>query len=850
MAKVELSMTRGADVGGFSHSAFLAKGGFAMPHAPRSCRALVVGLALAFSCLPAWGEPAVLTVGTEKAPDAQYTSIQAAIDAAPDGATVRVGPGAFEGPVKITRPVTLEGAGWERTAVVGRMPQPAEMMRAMQEVQERARRLPTRAARDALALEYAGRFRNPAIEVSGGDARGGGVTIRGLKVTSDLPNPPARPEGLYGGQVLVLVTSGRVQIADCAVVGSPGMGVLVTGDADVRIEKCLVAAVWDRGIAVTPRREAPADAKPARLTVTDCDVRNCYYAGVTIGARQEATVERCRVSGAAWHGVRYDDASPTIRNNRIVANARCGIYASGKTAATVTGNLFAANEMGGMACFFENRDTVVGNTFVRNAREGLTAVGDARPAVERNAFAGNPTAILCSKTTGNSPAATNVGEPVLRHNLFWENPLALARYNESKPAEMPLADETASVRADPAFADPAAGDFSLKPDSPARKQNLGAADPLPAASPWPLTAEERAIIPDGTPRDFQQGKRAPDAPAVANDLPVNRVSYVDAFTDLYDVLGREYPCFELKRINWKKVGQELLPRAKDVKSDAEFGLLVMELVARLEDSHAVVAGGSAKLPTPPFAQWDPGFACLIDDRGRPVVYYADPDGPAAKAGVRPGLAVVSLNGKPADDAMNDRMKELSRYVGYSSDRYLRYHAAQFLPRQMERGAIVKLETEDAGGKRRTFELPAALGVRYLPRLPVPIPGVKDSGDVSWTKLDGGNVGYIYVRRIGDTLTEQLDRAVADLKDVKGVILDVRGNSGGGFDAERSFRNFSPDDPAEPNRPRYAGPIAVLIDARCISAGEGWASWFVAKKRAKLFGETTAGASSRKLTYHL
>ena len=45
-------------------------------------------------------------------------------------------------------------------------------------------------------------------------------------------------------------------------------------------------------------------------------------------------------------------------------------------------------------------------------------------------------------------------------------------------------------------------------------------------------------------------------------------------------------------------------------------------------------------------------------------------------------------------------------------------------------------------------------------------------------------------------------------------------------------------------------MALVIDARCISAGEGWASWFIAKRRARVFGETTAGASSRKRTYTL
>ena len=43
---------------------------------------------------------------------------------------------------------------------------------------------------------------------------------------------------------------------------------------------------------------------------------------------------------------------------------------------------------------------------------------------------------------------------------------------------------------------------------------------------------------------------------------------------------------------------------------------------------------------------------------------------------------------------------------------------------------------------------------------------------------------------------------------------------------------------------------MLIDERCISAGEGWTSWFVARKRARLFGTATAGASARKETYTL
>lgn len=326
-------------------------------------------------------------------------------------------------------------------------------------------------------------------------------------------------------------------------------------------------------------------------------------------------------------------------------------------------------------------------------------------------------------------------------------------------------------------------------------------------------------------------------------------NYAAAFQDLYDHLARVYPAFEIKGIDWNKAGQELLPKAKDVKSDDEFGLLCMQLVARLEDSHATLLPAKALLPTIDFPRFDPGFACVIDDRDRPVVYTIDRGSPAQTAGVKLGMAIVSVNGKPAADALAACMRQLATYSGYSSDRVLRYDAARMFVRQMRSGADVRLVAEDVDGKQHGFDLKATLGVRYLPRLPVPIGGIDDSADVSWKMLDG-DIGYIYVRRIRGQLIESLDRAVSELAEARGLIVDVRGNTGGGFDAQRALRNFDTNDGQEPHRPRFAGPIALLIDERTISAGEGWASWFIANKRARVFGTATAGASSRKAEYTL
>jgi C-terminal processing protease CtpA/Prc len=171
-------------------------------------------------------------------------------------------------------------------------------------------------------------------------------------------------------------------------------------------------------------------------------------------------------------------------------------------------------------------------------------------------------------------------------------------------------------------------------------------------------------------------------------------------------------------------------------------------------------------------------------------------------------------------------------------------------RQEDRAANTILTMKDTQGRAIQFSLPATCGVRYLPRLPVPISGINDSGSVCWKMLDD-QIGYIYVRRIRSDLIPLLDRAVSQLQNARGLVIDVRGNSGGGFDGRRAHLNFALDrDGEEPDRPRFKGPIALLIDARCISAGEGWASWFVANDRARVFGEATAGASGRKIVYTL
>ncbi|MEN6575120.1 MAG: M56 family metallopeptidase [Phycisphaerales bacterium] len=413
----------------------------------------------------------IVAEDSEKKPPSSPTSIQQRIDAAVPGDTIRLEPGTYHERLSIDKPLTLEGAGWDKTTVM--------MESQVPESKEQSA--------DLAALSV--------LNVVGAKD----VTIRGVKFTS----PGRRVEGRSLPMAIVTFSRSEVRLSDCAVIGGPGDGVHIIDQSNAAFQRCLVAAVWGTGIRVGSGK----DVSEARIE--DSDIRNCHYAGIRIARDSKAAIERCRVSGAAWHGIRYDDASPLISGNLIFGSARFGIYASGRTAATVTGNLFYANEMGGMSCWFQDKDLIEGNTFANNKGPGLAILGASKPSVRSNIFDANPAGVSIGDIGDDSPFAKSDGSASLENNLFWANERAIQRTSGAGAAEAVALDEKAGVSLDPGFAAPQARDFSLKADSPARQKGVGVADLIPFASPWSLQPEELAIIPQGDTRDYQQWRDPP-----------------------------------------------------------------------------------------------------------------------------------------------------------------------------------------------------------------------------------------------------------------------------------------------------------------------------------------------------
>ena len=441
--------------------------------------ALIVAVAIR-SNVPARGEPPVIRVSADGKGD--YGKIQDAVDSAPEGAVVRIGNGTWTEAVTITKPLTLEGAGWEVSRIVSEKQASPELVEGLQRISRELDAETLAKLHQAFLKVYGS---SPVLIVKNTKQ----VVIRNIS----FRGPRAVRKGRPTSAAAIDILDASVEIENCAVVESPDIGLAVKGDSHLKVKKCLVANASGTGVKV-------AVSENGSFEIVDSDIRNNQYSGLSIKSPSESiSVKRCRVHGTGWHGIRYDGCSPTIESNVFYNTAVSGIYASGRTSAVVKNNLFYRS---GISCWFQNADTIESNTFIgdRNAEEkcgitqGLQVLGASQPTIRRNIFVSCNNAVSLADIGSKSPFSKSTGETKLIENVFWKNTRNLALTNVGAQAERELPLPKGNDEQRPMFIDAEKRNFELDEESPLVNASIGARHLISLESSWPLQSEEDRSI--------------------------------------------------------------------------------------------------------------------------------------------------------------------------------------------------------------------------------------------------------------------------------------------------------------------------------------------------------------------
>ncbi|HEX5505780.1 MAG TPA: S41 family peptidase [Thermomicrobiales bacterium] len=304
----------------------------------------------------------------------------------------------------------------------------------------------------------------------------------------------------------------------------------------------------------------------------------------------------------------------------------------------------------------------------------------------------------------------------------------------------------------------------------------------------------------------------------------------EAIARLAVEVGRTYPAFALRRLDWAAIRARHADRAR---AAGDLLPALQAWLAELQDAHTWVKPSPAPVSLP--------YAVRVD--GDTATFARVPPGTAAwEAGVRPGDALLD-----ADAA--------GWWARTGAPAHARALMAGYRLLAGPVGVARTLTTRSPRGEVRTWTEAPAVDPPY------PL--------VSWRRLSSGT-GYLRVEswHPGRPFADALDAAFADLAACGRLIVDLRGNVGGNLVAALAFRDrflhrptvcgsvrFSDGTgglapPAEiagepaSERARWRGDVRFLTDPLTYSASEDALLGLQGLPHVRVVGEPSGGGSGR------
>jgi carboxyl-terminal processing protease len=340
--------------------------------------------------------------------------------------------------------------------------------------------------------------------------------------------------------------------------------------------------------------------------------------------------------------------------------------------------------------------------------------------------------------------------------------------------------------------------------------------------------------------------------------PEQRRLNLDSFEYVWKTVRDKHWDPKLGGLDWQAVHDELRPRVESAQTMEAAREILRSMLERLHQTHfgiipadaydnIGVNGGAAETD-----HGQTGIDLRILS-GRAIVSSVAADSPAREAGVRTGWEIVHI-GKTDAAPLISRLTEVaprSRLTDMVVARALRSKLDGPI------GSDVTVDFSDIDGKQVSKRVPRRAEPGDITRFGF-LPPMVVSFDSK--KLPAG-AEYIRFNLFlkPDLVVTKFGEAIHDCGHCPGVIIDLRGNPGGIGAMAMGMAGFLISQPDQklgtmylrslpirfvifPRPEVYAGPVAILVDGFTASTSEILAGGLQDLKRARVFGERTAGAA--------
>jgi C-terminal processing protease CtpA/Prc len=313
--------------------------------------------------------------------------------------------------------------------------------------------------------------------------------------------------------------------------------------------------------------------------------------------------------------------------------------------------------------------------------------------------------------------------------------------------------------------------------------------------------------------------------SVADDLRDDRRRAENILNQISQDVHDTFYDPNLKGLDWAALTEQARERIRNAKNTGQMYGAISALLFQLHDSHTSFL--------PPRRRLRAIYGFKAQPFGENIfVYEVDPDGPAAKAGLRVGDQIIGINNL---NTVRPTFGDMMRYLTFID------------PRE-------ELDVEVQNGpSSHIIKIP----VKLIPITRDVLESDMEEEKHPYTVHDfGDGVVSLQLKTFGVGASE-IKAMTKQARGAKAVVLDLRGNSGGLEDTVVELMNRLSLEPYEigknvsrrkpfalvvkPDSSHLSCPLFVLIDSGSASGSEIAARSLQLHKRAVIFGDRSSGS---------